>query len=327
MVGLFAGLHFLIQRIRTIHPKKTIARRTLNEGSSKMACVEHAVETLREHFGDTLPPVVPAHIPYHQFPTPLQFLVKTPYGTPEAEARHRAFRDELGVEKYIEVTTEEHDKIYGTCSHFNHLAMSAFLLGLNQPGGGARKVHSRTDIGRWLASMVKITDCSPNIWAGVLIDNASNLADSVDGLLGHLHEFADLIMNDEQKWHEKIDELHNYAKDKPNVEFTDYMPPPGSDLTISAFAALLSAGLTANIKDMEETLDGIKVADFANPSCRRSLGIMAHDPEMAKYLTHEYKEELSSMLKGYENQLRMMQSVIRQEGMKQWMLLSGNPSI
>lgn len=283
-----------------------------DEGSSKMACVERAVETLREHFGDTLPPVVPAHIPYHQFPTPLQFLVKTPYGTPDAEARHRAFRDELGVQKYIEVTAEAHDKIYGTCSHFNHLAMSAFLLALNQPGGGARKIHSRTDVGRWLATMVQITNCSPNIWAGVLIDNATNLADSIDGLLEHLHEFADLVMNDEQKWHEKIDELHDYAKDKPNVEFTDYMPPEGADLTISAFAAFLSAGLTANIKDLEGTLDGIKVADFANPSCRRSLGIMAHDPEMAKQLTHIYKEELPSMLRGYENQLRMIQGLIRQ---------------
>jgi hypothetical protein len=36
-----------------------IDRRTIvtDEGSSKMACVERAVETLREHFGDTLPPL------------------------------------------------------------------------------------------------------------------------------------------------------------------------------------------------------------------------------------------------------------------------------
>jgi hypothetical protein len=137
----------------------------------------------------------------------------------------------------------------------------------------------------------------------IAFDNAKSITETA----GQLQEFLrrNIALLSTGKLGERIDELHKYAADKPSDLYTAFqIDGADCDLKISGFAAFLSTGITTNIRHLEETI-GVKISDFANPSCRQGLGVMSSDPDAAKFLTRIYAARIEKMLTDYLHRLNL----------------------
>lgn len=290
-----------------IDPKTTVIT---DEGSVKEAAIERAIAAFGEYFGDNLPPFVGYHIPFHDYPTEIGFLIRTDYSTAHAVDMVERFRRGLGARKFFRVTAREHDTLYGTSSHLNYVNMGTFLRTQfmhNAIGSGAQNA----DPGSWIQAMISITKTSPCIWPGIFMDNKIGLLDSARQLRAFLEKHASLLMTP-GLLDEAIDKLHLYAKDKPSELMSPFeVNDPHSDLRISGFAAFFSAAVTANVQRVEEATR-VTIADYANPSCRQGVGIVACDPCTAKQLLHKYADEIPAMLSDFLGQFDLAQQMIDQ---------------
>lgn len=283
-----------------------------DEGSVKEAAIERAVRSFKAYFEGRVPAFVGYHIPFHDYPTKTGFLVDTDYSTVSATKMVERFRKGLGAEKFFRVDAAQHDVLYGTSSHLNYLNMSAFLnTSFMQTSAG--KKPQKYDPGNWIRSMVSIAKTSPSIWPGILMDNKKALLQSAAQLRGFLEKHAELL-NKEGSLDNLIDELHPYASDKSSdlmssFDLADYSE---EDLKVSAFAAFFSAAATANV-NLLENQTGVTIADYANPSCRQALGIMASNPETAKALIRKYAAEIPAMLADFISEYEVVLDIVNRE--------------
>jgi prephenate dehydrogenase len=155
------------------------------------------------------------------------------------------------------------------------------------------------DPGNWIQAMLRITDATPQMWAGILIDNRDKILQTASHKRSLLTAFAHRV-HQETFLHNEIDELHNYAKDKKSARINQYSLDnmAGYDLKVSAFAGLLSAAIAANVQRVEAGT-GQNIALIVNPSCKDGLGPVAVDSENVKKLLALYSAKLPPMINDY----------------------------
>ncbi len=90
----------------------------------------------------------------------------------------------------IEVNPESHDEIFSLVSHLPH-AVAYSLMGAVASGGGDRNLFDFS--GGGLADFTRIAGSSPEMWAGIFIENRDALLRAIRGFAGKLGEIEKAI--------------------------------------------------------------------------------------------------------------------------------------
>jgi len=196
----------------------------------------------------------------------------------------------LGTKLHF-IEAPKHDEVLSTTSQHEYVSMFAYAdCGFikNMPMG-------TVDPGRWIQSMLRIIDASPEMWA-------ANFTDCRSWVLKSAKSFRPLLQGIGENIHKadwRIDRAYDYAKLMPSKNTTpfDVMRYDGFDLNESAFAAVLSLAITENIFLAGERT-GVDIPVLCNPSAKDGMGCM-NDPDMAKYLIRDRRIVLPNMIRHY----------------------------
>ena len=108
---------------------------------------------------------------------------------PEALSAVKTLFSLVGSE-VIEVNPESHDEIFSLVSHLPH-AVAYSLVGAVASGGGDRNLFDFS--GGGLADFTRIAGSSPEMWAGIFIENRDALLGAIRGFAGKLGEIEKAI--------------------------------------------------------------------------------------------------------------------------------------
>ena len=108
---------------------------------------------------------------------------------PEALSMVKTLFSLVGSE-VIEVDPESHDEIFSLVSHLPH-AVAYSLVGAVASGGGDRNLFDFS--GGGLADFTRIAGSSPEMWAGIFIENRDALLGAIRGFAGKLGEIEKAI--------------------------------------------------------------------------------------------------------------------------------------
>ena len=107
----------------------------------------------------------------------------------------KKFWSELGCSVKL-MTPAEHDKIFANVSHLPHIAAAALI--------NANKAEELKFAGRGFMDTSRIASGPANIWADVLLSNASNTAKGIDKIIAELLKLKKAIKSGNVKQIEKL---------------------------------------------------------------------------------------------------------------------------
>lgn len=108
---------------------------------------------------------------------------------PEALAAVKRLFSLVGSEA-VEMNPESHDEVFSLVSHLPH-AVAYSLVGAVASGGGERNLFDFS--GGGLADFTRIADSSPEMWAGIFIQNRDALLGAIRGFAGKLGEIEKAV--------------------------------------------------------------------------------------------------------------------------------------
>ena len=96
----------------------------------------------------------------------------------------------LAGSEAVEMDPESHDEVFSLVSHLPH-AVAYSLLGAVASGGGERNLFDFS--GGGLADFTRIARSSPEMWAGIFIENREALLGAIRGFAGKLGEIEKAV--------------------------------------------------------------------------------------------------------------------------------------
>ena len=108
---------------------------------------------------------------------------------PEALSMIKTLFSLVGSE-VVEMDPESHDEVFSLVSHLPH-AVAYSLVGAVTSGGGDRNLFDFS--GGGLADFTRIAGSSPEMWAGIFIENRDALLGAIRGFAGKLGEIEKAV--------------------------------------------------------------------------------------------------------------------------------------
>ena len=109
--------------------------------------------------------------------------------SPEALSVVKTLFSLVGSE-VVEMDPEAHDEVFSLVSHLPH-AVAYSLVSAVASGGGDRNLFNFS--GGGLADFTRIAGSSPEMWAGIFIENRDALLDAIRGFAGKLGEIEKAV--------------------------------------------------------------------------------------------------------------------------------------
>ena len=109
--------------------------------------------------------------------------------SPEALSMVKTLFSLIGSE-VVEMDPESHDEVFSLVSHLPH-AVAYSLVSAVASGGGDRNLFDFS--GGGLADFTRIAGSSPEMWAGIFIENREALLDAIRGFAGKLGEIEKAV--------------------------------------------------------------------------------------------------------------------------------------
>lgn len=235
-----------------------------------------------------------------------------------------------------------HDNLYGTISHFEHVvAFSLTSLGYDQVTGGVTEDYKKG--GDTLLSTTRISGgASPDMWIPIFEDNKDAVVKAADNFQSYVDELREALQEDTPaKLQALLEEAHQFRKaipDRPREglmaevsDLTDEYGIKDVDLTHSGHMSgvfneksgislakrillptFIGAAITLNAIETEKNeLQGIEIADVANPSFKDGSAPMLNNPEYVSNLLFHNKDLLLDNLNEFNVQYTQLLDTIQ----------------
>ncbi len=236
-----------------------------------------------------------------------------------------------------------HDNLYGTISHFEHVvAFSLTALGHDHLTGDAVEDYKKG--GDTLLSTTRISGgASPDMWIPVFEDNKEAVVKAAGNFQGYMDDLRDALQDTTpDRLRGLLEEAHQFRKDIPDrpreglmAEVSDLANEYGlkdTDLsdpgTISCFfneksgislakrillPTFIGSAITLNAMDTEKNeLQGVEIADVANPSFKDGSAPMLNNPKYVSNLLFSNKDLLLESLNDFDAEYTRLLDNIRQ---------------
>jgi prephenate dehydrogenase len=221
------------------------------------------------------------------------------------EKRAKAFVASLGSKPFF-VSAPFHDEIVGTLSHLEYVIVYALMRMpymqeyLQQRG--------QVDPGNAVTAILRIAQAHPDMWIAIFKDNRENILKTAEHFRRGFSEIENIT-------DVTLDELHEYAKDKPTPRVSEFIVQDyqGHDLRFNALVGMVSLAIADNSRRLEAKT-GQKIADVANPSYKDGLGLTAKARYGLFGLLVEYGRDTDPLRAEFQTSFDNIVSLIRDLG-------------
>lgn len=140
-------------------------------------------------------------------------LTPTKNSSPTAVRKVRKFWEALGC-RVVHLNPRQHDLSIALVSHLPHVAASCLVNALAR--GSPDPLSTVKLAGKGFKDTTRIAAASPNLWAGICIENRGAVLRSLESFSHEISEFATLLKNKDRQGLQAFFQKANQLKDSSN---------------------------------------------------------------------------------------------------------------